>query len=70
MFYKIMSQQYLKEAEVLRLYVKNLRILCTDSKSSRNEMDFRVSTLYAMYLELKHTGEYLNKKSEVIYREK
>ncbi len=58
----MMSQQYLKEAEVLRLYVKKLRTLYTDSKSNRNEMDFRVATLYAMYLELKHTGEYLNKK--------
>jgi hypothetical protein len=31
-------------------------------------LTYRIKTLYEMYLELKHTAEYLQRKSEVIIK--
>ncbi len=60
MNYKKLAEEYIKEAKKLNSYMLKIRkrYYFTTSIDDRN-INFRVKTLYSMYLELKHTGEYL-----------
>ncbi len=70
MYYETLSREYFKEAEILRKHIKILKTIKTqyvksDSRSEE-ETHYRISILYAMYLDLIHTGKYLNRKCEVM----
>ena len=67
MYYKMLSEQYLEEAEALRIYVKNLKKENSNKREKKYEENYyRISILYGMYLDLKHIGEYLHKKCEAM----
>ncbi len=69
MYYKILSQEYLKQAEILRKHIKKLKthyVQITDSNDE--EFKNRISILYSMYLDLIHTGKYLKRKHEVMIK--
>lgn len=62
MDYKKLASEYFTEATILNSYIKNLkREVKNKNAHDLNELNYRISLLYQMYLELKHTGEYLNK---------
>ena len=52
--------------EVLKKYIKHLK---SDFERS-DDIKYRVSMLYGMYLDMKHTAEYLKRKCEVMKNEK
>lgn len=56
------SEQYLKEAQIVRGRVDTLRaeLKQVHGKQERDLL-YRINILYSMYLELKHTGEFLAK---------
>ena len=70
MYYETLSQEYFKEAEILKKYIKILKMLKTQcvktDSTNEDEINYRISLLYGMYLDLIHTGQYLNRKCEVI----
>lgn len=67
MNYRNLAEEYFTEAEVLKGHINNLKSQYKGEICPENsDVYYRVSTLYAMYLELRHTGEYLMRKSEVI----
>lgn len=70
MHYETLSQEYFKEAEVLKKHIKILKTFETQyvkvNNHNENEMHYRISILYSMYLDLIHTGKYLNRKCEVM----
>ena len=66
MFYKKLYENYVNEMEVLKKYIKHLK---SDFERSE-DINYRVSMLYAMYLDMKHTAEYLKRKCEVMKNEK
>lgn len=66
MYYKKLAQEYMREAEALRIYIKKLKKQYGRPLTPEDKDDYyRVSELYKMYLDIKHTGEYLTRKSEV-----
>ena len=65
MDYKELSEKYFLESNVLNNYIRNLKKLSKNSTDDL-ELHYRIQTLYTIYLELKHTGEYLYHKYEVI----
>lgn len=70
MYYETLSQEYFKEAEILKEHIKILKKLKTQcvktDSENEDEMHYRISLLYGMYLELIHTGQYLSRKCEVM----
>ena len=70
MYYKTLSQEYFEEAEVLKNHIKTLKMFETQcvkvNSKNEDEMRYRISILYGMYLDLIHTGKYLNRKCEVM----
>ncbi len=67
MYYEILSQEYFKEAEILKKHIKMLKTQCVEINSpNEDEINCRISILYSMYLDLRHTGKYLNRKCEVM----
>lgn len=67
MSYRNLAEEYFTEAEVLKKHINNLKKQYKGEICPENsEIYYRVSTLYAMYLDMKHVGEYLIRKSEVI----
>lgn len=71
MYYEKLACEYIEESHVLNTYIKFLKKqFPEDVKDCSSEVYFRVSTLYSMYLELKHTGEYLMNKGRRINNEK
>ncbi len=52
------AESYLQQAGVLRAYLKRLR-------AQENLEQERESMLYSMYLECRHTGEFLNRRSRI-----
>ncbi len=68
MYYKIWSQRYLNEAEKLKNHIKSLKTqyVLTNDVSAADDLQYRITILYEMYLELVHTGKYLQRKYEVM----
>ena len=67
MCYFKLYEEYLREISILGTHIKLLKIqsknvLLQDDRQLKN----RISILYEMYLDMKHTAEYLNKKCEVM----
>ena len=67
MYYLKMYEEYLKQLSILKDYIKSLR---QESKftplENKEYLEYRISILYGMYLEMKHTTEYLGRKCEVM----
>ena len=65
MYYQKLYEDYLKEAKILKNYIKCLKkeIQFTEDKEN---LEYRINILYKMYLDLKHTTEYLKIKCEVM----
>ena len=60
MNYQTWANEYLTEAEALRQRVSSLREeLKTANCSQTNELNRRINLLYTMYLECRHTGQWL-----------
>jgi len=67
MCYLKMHKEYLKELSILKSYIKSLRQEAKIiSSEERDHIEYRISILYGMYLEMKHTTEYLGRKCEVM----
>ena len=67
MCYNVLAWQYFEEAATLKKHIKKLKIQYLDTKNGMNEeIKYRISLLYGMYLDLMHTGKYLIKKCEVM----
>ena len=66
MYYKKLYENYVNEMEVLKKYIKHLK----SGFESSEDIKYRVSMLYTMYLDMKHTAEYLKRKCEVMKNEK
>lgn len=62
MYYRTLAQQYFEQYQLISAYVKELRhqAKSTEGGGSR-ELHRRISILYKICLELKHTSEYLIK---------
>lgn len=70
MNYEILAQQYLKDAEILKKHIKNLKTQYVKTGDDIDEeFKYRISLLYAMYLDLMHTGKYLKRKCEVMKKD-
>ena len=68
MDYKKLSEEYFNEAEVLKSYIKKLKNFAnnlTNEMQDDNDLFYRISIMYKMYLELKHVGEYLNRRCTI-----
>ena len=61
MYYHNLYKQYIKEAADLKAYIKTLK---ASAQKDAEQIKWRVSTLYSMYLDLKHTAEYLKIRGE------
>ena len=68
MYYQKLYEEYLKETKILKNYIKHLKKENCSAKEKEN-IDYRISILYKMYLDLKHTTEYLKVKCEVMKNE-
>ena len=65
MYYQKLYENYLKETKILKNYIKSLKKEASIAKDKEN-IEYRISILYKMYLDLKHTTEYLKFKCEVM----
>lgn len=68
LYYKILSNQYINESNVIKQYIGKLKMEHKKQQPENLRLTYRIKTLYEMYLELKHTAEYLQRKSEVIIK--
>lgn len=68
LYYKILSNQYTIESNIIKQHIKNLKTEYKKQQSENLHLTYRIKTLYGMYLDLKHTAEYLQKKSEVMIK--
>ena len=60
MNYNDWSNQYYVQEKILKNYIKKLKTETTmASPSEFKDLNYRISLLYSMYLEVKHTGKYL-----------
>ena len=64
MYYHNLYKQYIKEAADLKAYIKILKASACHWEKDADQIKWRVSMLYSMYLDLKHTAEYLKMRSE------
>ena len=64
MYYHNLFKQYIKEAADLKAYIKTLKASACHCEKDAEQIKWRVSMLYSMYLDLKHTAEYLKMRSE------
>lgn len=71
MYYKILSQRYLEEAEILKKHIKSLKTqyVLKNEASEIDELHYRITILYEMYLDLVRVGKYLQRKYEVMQNE-
>ncbi len=71
MYYKILSQKYLEEAENLKKHIKLLKTqyVLKSEDSNFDELHYRITVLYEMYLDLVHIGKYLQRRREVTKNE-
>ncbi len=66
MYYKILAEQYLKNAETLKKHIKTLKTQYVNiDDETDEELKCRISLLYGMYLDLMHICKYLKWKYEV-----
>ena len=63
-----MSNQYINESNIIKHYIKKLKAEYKKQQSENLNLTYRIKTLYNMYLDLKHTAEYLQRKSEVMIK--
>ena len=68
LYYKILSNQYINESNIIKQHIKTLKTEYKKQQSENLHLTYRIKTLYDMYLDLKHTAEYLKRKSEVIIK--
>jgi hypothetical protein len=68
LYYKILSDQYINESNIIKQHIKKLNIERKKQQSENLRLIYRIKTLYDMYLDLKHTAEYLQMKSEVMIK--
>lgn len=62
MNYQKLSNQYFNQYKIISLYVKGLRKeLKSLNGKNYNELSRRISILYTICLDLKHTSEHLKK---------
>lgn len=67
MDYIAWSQEYLLESEKIRAKVNRLKSeLKTYKGDNARELNRRITILYSMYLECKHTAKYLSSRAESI----
>ena len=60
------ADDYLQQAAAIRFYIKLLkRQLNCDDCSEQNAVKARIDMLYGMYLDCKHTGDFLYKRIQV-----
>lgn len=62
MDYQTWSEEYRKEADNLQKRIRELKeeaAGCTPGGAKQRELNGRIYTLYSMYLECKHTADYL-----------
>ena len=59
MNYKELSRQYFDQYVILSLYIKKLRQKKKNDLNCDGLLNRRINLLYTIFLELKHTGEYL-----------
>jgi hypothetical protein len=65
-----LAQQYLSEASVLKAHIDRLRgQIPTATCSESADLKYRISILYTMYLECRHTGRFLS-EHPIVLREK
>lgn len=64
MYYHNLYKQYIKEATDLKVYIKTLKSSACHCEKDAEQIKWRVFMLYSMYLDLKHTAEYLKMRSE------
>ena len=63
MTYKEWAEEYLESAGILKERIDGLRAMVGNVPASEAAMlDFRIRTMYLMYLDCKHTGELLMKR--------
>ena len=63
MTYKEWASEYTRNAEVLKKQIEQLkRELIKAPISELKELNFRISTMYKMYLECMHTADILTKR--------
>ena len=68
LYYKILSDQYVNESNIIKNHIKKLKAEYKNQQSENLALTYRIKTLYDMYLDLKHTAEYLKRKSEVMIK--
>lgn len=66
MYYEILCREYFNEASILKAHIKTLKKQYRPDIPGALELRERVAILYGMYLDTKHTGEYLERKCEVM----
>ncbi len=60
MNHKKLAEEYIKEAKELNSYIGKIKKqYYSTTFLDDNNINFRLKTLYNMYLDLKHMGEYL-----------
>lgn len=60
MNYEIWSKEYFLQADIIKKHLKDLKNgLKGKSASERKDINQRIAIIYPMYLELKHTGNFL-----------
>ncbi len=68
MYYLKLYKEYIKQMDVLKSHIKLLKNTPSEMWEHEN-IKWRVSVLYSMYLDMKHTAEYLKRKCEVMKNE-
>lgn len=70
MYYKILARQYFKDAQTLKQHIKTLKSKYVNKNDDMDEeVRYRISLLYGMYLDLMHIGKYLKRKYEVMKKD-
>lgn len=67
MSYESLRDEYRQQAQILRKHIKSLKTQYVKSYGlEKEQLEYRISILYPMYLDLLHTTEYLKRKCEVL----
>ena len=67
MYYEVLASKYFQDADALKKHIKTLKLQHVNSDGDVDEeVKFRISLLYGMYLDLIHIGKYLKRKCEVM----
>ena len=70
MYYHNLYKQYIKDAADLKAHIKALKASACHCDKDTELIKWRISMLYSMYLDLKHTAEYLKIRGEINKNEK